>query len=89
MQWGCLTGRFAPRFAPWSAGTGGGELALEKIDGPVVKIKLHGPAASVMTVRVVSPYRPPVPSPSCFQPSMVITEKSACGEPRAVLRLGW
>lgn len=36
-----------------SAGTGGGSLALDKIDGVIVKIKLSGPAASVMTVRVV------------------------------------
>ncbi len=33
-------------------GTGGGELELVKIDGPVVKVRLGGPAASVMTVRV-------------------------------------
>ena len=37
---------------PYLVGTGGGELELEKIDGPVVKVRLGGPAASVMTVRV-------------------------------------
>ena len=30
----------------------GGELALEAIEEPIVKIRLSGPAASVMTVRV-------------------------------------
>ena len=29
-----------------------GELALDKIDGVVCKVKLSGPAAAVMTVRV-------------------------------------
>ena len=33
-------------------GTGGGGLYLESIDGPIVKVKITGPAASVMTVRV-------------------------------------
>lgn len=33
-------------------GTGGGELLLEGIDGPIVKVKITGPAAEVMTVRV-------------------------------------
>eukprot|EP00898_Chlorokybus_atmophyticus_P007619 jgi/Chlat1/7859/Chrsp66S00579 len=37
---------------PYLTGTGGGELQLVKIDGPVVKIRLSGPAAGVMTVRV-------------------------------------
>eukprot|EP00238_Polyblepharides_amylifera_P009242 CAMPEP_0196593954 /NCGR_PEP_ID=MMETSP1081-20130531/77001_1 /TAXON_ID=36882 /ORGANISM="Pyramimonas amylifera, Strain CCMP720" /LENGTH=100 /DNA_ID=CAMNT_0041918081 /DNA_START=483 /DNA_END=785 /DNA_ORIENTATION=- len=37
---------------PYLIGTGGGELDLVKIDGPIVKIKISGPAASVMTVRV-------------------------------------
>ena len=37
---------------PYLSGTGGGELDLEKIDGPVVKIRISGPAAQVMTVRV-------------------------------------
>jgi hypothetical protein len=35
-----------------AAGTGGGTLSLDKIDGVVCKVKLSGPAASVMTVRV-------------------------------------
>ena len=37
---------------PYLSGTGGGEIDLEKIDGPVVKVKISGPAAQVMTVRV-------------------------------------
>lgn len=37
---------------PYLVGTGGGELLLEKIDGPIVKIAIKGPAAGVMTVRV-------------------------------------
>eukprot|EP00850_Spirogloea_muscicola_P019642 SM000195S05289 [mRNA] locus=s195:115308:116303:- [translate_table: standard] len=37
---------------PYLVGTGGGELSLVKIDGPVAKVKLAGPAAGVMTVRV-------------------------------------
>lgn len=37
---------------PYLVGTGGGELILDSIDGPIVKIKITGPAANVMTVRV-------------------------------------
>merc|ERR1712008_355936 len=37
---------------PYLTGTGGGELLLEKIDGPIVKVQLTGQAATVMTVRV-------------------------------------
>lgn len=37
---------------PYLIGTGGGELTLVKIDPPIVKIKIDGAAASVMTVRV-------------------------------------
>lgn len=37
---------------PYLVGTGGGGLSLEGLDGPIVKIKITGPAASVMTVRV-------------------------------------
>ena len=37
---------------PYLAGTGGGELELDAIEEPIVKIRLSGPAASVMTVRV-------------------------------------
>jgi Fe-S cluster biogenesis protein NfuA len=37
---------------PYLAGTGGGELELIDIEEPIVKIRLSGPAASVMTVRV-------------------------------------
>jgi Fe-S cluster biogenesis protein NfuA len=37
---------------PYLVGTGGGELVLEAVEGPIVKIKITGPAASVMTVRV-------------------------------------
>ncbi|GAX73761.1 hypothetical protein CEUSTIGMA_g1212.t1 [Chlamydomonas eustigma] len=37
---------------PYLVGTGGGGLMMEALDGPIVKIKITGPAASVMTVRV-------------------------------------
>ena len=33
---------------PYLVGTGGGDLALKEIDGPIVKVYLSGPAASVM-----------------------------------------
>ena len=37
---------------PYLVGTGGGELLCQAIDGPIVKVKITGPAANVMTVRV-------------------------------------
>lgn len=37
---------------PYLVGTGGGELELDAIDGVIVKVKISGPAANVMTVRV-------------------------------------
>lgn len=37
---------------PYLVGTGGGGLELVAIDGVIVKIKITGPAANVMTVRV-------------------------------------
>lgn len=37
---------------PYLVGTGGGELELVNIDGVIVKIRITGPAANVMTVRV-------------------------------------
>lgn len=37
---------------PYLVGTGGGELLMKEIDGPIVKIIIKGPASSVMTVRV-------------------------------------
>jgi len=37
---------------PYLTGTGGGALALDSIDGVVCKVRLTGPAAAVMTVRV-------------------------------------
>ncbi|KAL1202909.1 NifU-like protein 3 [Cardamine amara subsp. amara] len=37
---------------PYLSGTGGGGLELVQIDGYVVKVRLTGPAAGVMTVRV-------------------------------------
>jgi len=37
---------------PYLSGTGGGGLELLQMDGYVVKIRISGPAAGVMTVRV-------------------------------------
>ncbi|KAL6767045.1 NFU1 [Auxenochlorella protothecoides x Auxenochlorella symbiontica] len=37
---------------PYLIGTGGGGLELVEIDGPIAKVRITGPAASVMTVRV-------------------------------------
>ena len=37
---------------PYLGGTGGGELGLVEINDYVVKVRLRGPAAGVMTVRV-------------------------------------
>nr|CAD1842032.1 unnamed protein product [Ananas comosus var. bracteatus] len=37
---------------PYLAGTGGGELELVGIEDPILKVRLTGPAAGVMTVRV-------------------------------------
>ncbi|XP_062197252.1 nifU-like protein 2, chloroplastic isoform X2 [Phragmites australis] len=37
---------------PYLAGTGGGELEFVSIEEPIVKVRLTGPAAGVMTVRV-------------------------------------
>ncbi len=37
---------------PYLVGTGGGTLSLDSFDGTIVNIKITGPAASVMTVRV-------------------------------------
>ncbi|THU53863.1 hypothetical protein C4D60_Mb10t18880 [Musa balbisiana] len=37
---------------PYLAGTGGGELELVKIEEPIVKVRLTGQAAGIMTVRV-------------------------------------
>lgn len=37
---------------PYLVGTGGGQLDLVGLDGPIAKIRITGPAAQVMTVRV-------------------------------------
>ena len=37
---------------PYLVGTGGGGLELVSLDGPLVKVRITGPAAGVMTVRV-------------------------------------
>jgi hypothetical protein len=40
---------------PYLVGTGGGELGLLDIDGPIVKVKLSGPAAQVMVCHIPHP----------------------------------
>ncbi len=37
---------------PYLIGTGGGGLEVVEVDGVIVKVRITGPAASVMTVRV-------------------------------------
>jgi Fe-S cluster biogenesis protein NfuA len=37
---------------PYLVGTGGGGLELVELDGPIAKVRIPGPAAAVMTVRV-------------------------------------
>lgn len=37
---------------PYLVGTGGGGLELVELDGPIAKVRITGPAANVMTVRV-------------------------------------
>ena len=50
----CFLGEKLPKI--WllvvNSGTGGGGLELVEISGPIVKVRITGPAASVMTVRV-------------------------------------
>jgi Fe-S cluster biogenesis protein NfuA len=48
----CLCVQVLGEIRPYLVGTGGGELILDSIDGPIVKVKITGPAANVMTVRV-------------------------------------
>jgi len=48
----CFCPQVLGEIRPYLVGTGGGELLLDSIDGPIVKIKITGPAANVMTVRV-------------------------------------
>lgn len=37
---------------PYLVGTGGGGLEMVELDGPIAKVRITGPAANVMTVRV-------------------------------------
>jgi hypothetical protein len=48
----CAYAQVLGEIRPYLVGTGGGELLLDSIDGPIVKVKITGPAANVMTVRV-------------------------------------
>ena len=41
-----------PPRRPYLVGTGGGGLDLVELDGPITKVRITGPAANVMTVRV-------------------------------------
>ncbi|XP_078439141.1 nifU-like protein 3, chloroplastic [Wolffia australiana] len=54
---------------PYLVGTGGGELVLLQINGAVVNVRLSGPAAGVMTVRVAltQKLREKIPSISAVQ----------------------
>ena len=51
---------------PYLAGTGGGQLELVDIEDPIVKVRLTGPAASVMTVRVAVTQKLREKMPSIF-----------------------
>lgn len=50
--WKFLTFQVLAEIRPYLAGTGGGILELIQIDDYVVRVRLSGPAAGVMTVRV-------------------------------------
>ncbi|XP_008781568.1 nifU-like protein 2, chloroplastic [Phoenix dactylifera] len=54
---------------PYLSGTGGGELELVTIEEPIVKLRLSGPAAGVMTVRVAvtQKLREKIPSIAAIQ----------------------
>ena len=48
----CCPFQVLDEIRPYLVGTGGGELELVAIEEPIVKVRLSGPAAAVMTVRV-------------------------------------
>ncbi|KAF5184155.1 Nifu-like protein 3 protein [Thalictrum thalictroides] len=51
-QWKGTEDQLLAEIRPYLTGTGGGLLELVQIDECVVKVRLSGPAAAVMTVRV-------------------------------------
>lgn len=51
-RWSYIHFQVLSEIRPYLAGTGGGILELVQIDDYVVKVRLSGPAAGVMTVRV-------------------------------------
>lgn len=48
----CFFHQILAEIRPYLSGTGGGTLEFVQIDAYVVKVRLSGPAAGVMTVRV-------------------------------------
>lgn len=50
--WGWFVFQVLAEIRPYLAGTGGGVLELVQINDYVIKVRLSGPAAGVMTVRV-------------------------------------
>lgn len=51
-RWRYILFQVLSEIRPYLAGTGGGILELVQINDYVVKVRLSGPAAGVMTVRV-------------------------------------
>ncbi|KAF8069514.1 NIFU2 [Scenedesmus sp. PABB004] len=73
---------------PYLVGTGGGELLLDSLDGPIVKVKITGPAANVMTVRVAvtQKLREKIPSIAAVQLLSPARAVPACGAGRDARR---
>lgn len=61
-------------------GTGGGELALKEIEGPIVKVILGGPAAAVM-VGVLAHNVNDHSTFAAFLPFVIICDEVSCFHP--------